>query len=134
MDSRDDLAEHSATPDSMSIHKYIRRDSQELQITPSLSATEGGQRDRHSLGTMVNQTNVADFDKDEKFDEPGFVEASPTTHKMTPAEIADAQRAALAGAQMSFGEAFSKYKKGLFWSMTVSCVSRGTTNLSSVHK
>jgi hypothetical protein len=41
---------------------------------------------------------------------------------LTAAEIADAQRAAMAESHMGFAEAFGKYKKGLFWSMAVSCV------------
>jgi hypothetical protein len=46
-------------------------------------------------------------------------------HKMSPAEIADAQRAALAEHRLGFAEAFRKYKKAIIWSVIVSMVRSG---------
>lgn len=43
-------------------------------------------------------------------------------HNMSPAEIADAQRAALAEHRLGFAEAFQKYKKAIIWSVIVSMV------------
>jgi hypothetical protein len=43
---------------------------------------------------------------------------------MSPAEIADAQRAALAEHRLGFAEAFQKYKKAIIWSVIVSMVRR----------
>jgi hypothetical protein len=44
-------------------------------------------------------------------------------HKLSAAELADAQRAALAEQRLGFRQAFKKYKRAIIWSVIVSMVS-----------